>query len=179
MKSLILSNDKFLIKGLMTTMTNIKYSAINNIRDYITDFSDVQKIVFIDDRVKNINLLWIRNAYRVNDIIIRINFSKKSNHINFYHHSINPNLPLKDFEHSFKKFIYQVQSNEITIENPKEHLTPRQAEVLSALLSGMNIRAICSYFSTNGKNIANYKSILVKKYRCRNFLNFYKNLIAE
>lgn len=159
-------------------VNNINFSAFYNIRDYITDFSNEQKIVFVDDRVKNSDLLAIRNAYRGNDLLVRICFSEEPRAVDFYQHSINANLSFGDFEASLKTFIYQVERNEIKIESNTEHLSPKQAEVLSLLLSGMSAGGICSYFSMSVKNIGNYKSILTRKYGCRNFLTFYKCFIA-
>lgn len=178
MNNLIISNDNFLIKGLKLINDNVDYNPINNIRHYITDFSDCRKVVFIDDRVKNINLLSIRNLYRKNDAIVRINFLQDEKIINFFDYSIKADLPLNEFIESILNTFISMENSKESIEN-KKHLTPMQAKVLSLLLSGMSIGGVCSYFKMSRGNISNYKNILTRKYGCRNFGNFYKSFISE
>lgn len=178
MKNVIISNDDFLIKSLSLISDNVKYNAINNVRHYVTDFTASRKIVFVDDRVKNISLLSIRNSYRKNDILIRVNFIQDEKKFSFFEHSIKAGLPLEDFIESTLKVFALIKSSKNILEK-KPYLTPMQAEVLSMFLSGMSIASICSYFIMSEKNICNYKTILTRKYGCRNFRDFYKSFILE
>lgn len=178
MKNVIISNDDFLIKSLRLISDNVRYNAINNIRHYVTDFSNSRKIVFIDDRLKNIKILKIRNLYRKNDVLVRVNFIQDETQISCFDHSIKADLPLEDFIKSTLKILTSIKNSKGIIEN-KTYLTPMQAEVLSMFLSGMSIASICSYFIMSEKNICNYKTILTRKYGCRNFIDFYKSFILE
>lgn len=176
MENVIISNDNFLIKSLKLVNDNVRYNTMNSIRYYITDFSKSRKIIFIDDRIKNVNLLSVRNTYRKNDAIVRLGFLKDEKVINFFDHSIKANIPLENFIDSVSNAFISIGNSKSIMEN-KKYLTPMEAEVLSMFLSRMSVAGICSYFSMSEKNISNYKTTLTRKYECRNFKDFYKSFI--
>lgn len=177
MKITILSDDIFLINGIKNINRGAKYAFMNNIDGYITNPSDKKKIVLVDDRIKNINILRLKNRVRDNDILIRICFNKEKD-FNFIENSISVKKNLHDFNTSLIKMINLVERNTLIRKSKGKYLTPREAQVLSLYLNGRDTKWICAYLSLNEKTISNYKSKITKKYGCNNFLNFCRMFIS-
>lgn len=92
MKIAILSDDIFLINGIKNINRGVKYAFMNNVESYMNNFSDKKKIVLVDDRIKNINILKLKNRTRDNDILIRVCFNKEKD-FNFIENSITVKKP--------------------------------------------------------------------------------------
>lgn len=177
MKIAILSDDIFLINGIKNINRGVKYAFMKNVESYMNNFSDKKKIVLVDDRIKNINILKLKNRTRDNDILIRVCFNKEKD-FNFIENSITVKKTLNDFNTTLIKMINLVERNTLISKSKGKYLTPREAQVLSLYLNGRDTKWICNYLSLNEKTISNYKSKITKKYGCSNFLNFCRIFIS-
>lgn len=177
MKVVILSDDIFLINGVKNINRGVKYAPRNDIESYVTNFSNKEKLVLVDDRIKNINILKLKHRTRNNDILVRICINEEKD-LNFIESSITAKKDLTDFNATLIKMVDLVGTNNLIRKGKNKYLTPREAQVLSLYLSGRDTKWICIYLSLNEKTISNYKSKLTKKYGCSNFLDFCRRFIS-
>jgi len=175
MKSIILSEDFILVDALKEINVNLINIKKNTISMYLNDFSNEQKIVFIDDRIQSINILKLRNAFRARDWLVRLCFFKNRDVSIDFQYCINSKSSLCEIQNEIDKIL----ELKLPTNFQDEYLTEREAEVLSLMLKKFDAYKICKILALDLKTIYGYRAKIIRKYNCQNLLSFYNKLIVD
>ena len=173
MKHLVLTDDILLFQAFTHICDNPTWIKSNEIGFYLRCMSFDEMIVFVDDRIANVNVLAISTYFRSKDKLIRISFSERAiTNVPFMHTIISRQL-LSNFFSSVKNI--DVFTND-KLETPSDYLTYREAQVISLIMEGKSIYSISSILQINPKTTYRFRSNIITKFGCKNYIDFCKKV---
>ncbi|KTS70321.1 hypothetical protein [Pantoea stewartii] len=180
MEILLISDDIFLNAALNDTFKMMNTINSNQLLPYFYN-KGPKKVVIVDDRLKELEILKYRSSYRVNDYLIKIDFgiSKEFRHVYHYDAFVNAKESKNIFMNKIKRYVFIASIQEFS-SFPRTHmLNENELKTLKLLINKKTINEITLETNFSKGSVYRYIERIVSKYGYKKYYQLFHCLLSK